>query len=317
MSQIKTWNRVVCCVTFAAFSTSALVPHAAHALAPQAVLHSTLQDVQSGLKLARQTKRSGDVIEFIREDLAESDVRNIVALFAGIDANSLPTVSAQGLNIRFGKSSDEIPELRVIDAENGRFRWGKKELFIREGMSFEEFYSQFNARLEKDARTSFSAMLWELLVSRANAEMVNGEDVKIVPDHAPVEAPQKKGLSTGAKIAIAVGVVLVVALVAYLIYNAHKKSKEKEEAAAKEAAKNDEKEQDKTDAAKDYDSVKQAYDNARGEYEFRCGSYPTESLWSEGASQEQQVSAMKSATSSLASKPCATSTSNSSSTTSH
>ncbi len=325
MSQIKAWNRVACAITLAAFSTSALLPHSARADGlQQDSYRSVVKDVSSGIRLARQSGEARDVIEFLSEDLSDSDLRTLVSLLASLDVKSLPNISVQGSSIRFGKPTDSIPELKVIDAEAGRFRFGKKELIVREGMSFEEFYSQFQARIDSDSST-LTSFLWSLLVEKAQAS----EEVVVVPDAeiptdptAPADATynnedptKKKGLSTGAKIAIAVGVVLVVALIAYLIYKSSKDKKEKKEKELEAKKKKEENALRKSQDDAAYTSAKTQYDAVRGEYETRCGHYPDGyQMWaitSEGASKSEKTSAMNSKGAELASAPCATSSSES------
>jgi F0F1-type ATP synthase epsilon subunit len=325
MSHIKPWNRVACAVTLAAFSTSALLPHSARADGlQQDSYRSVVKDVSAGIRLARQSGEARDVIEFLEEDLNEADVRNIISLLSTVSVKSLPDITVQGSSIRFGKPADGIPELKVIDAEAGRFRFGKKELLVREGMSFEEFYSQFQARLDSDSST-ITSFLWSLLVEKVQAS----EDVVVVPDAeapadhaAPVDAKKKdedptkkKGLSTGAKVAIAVGVVLVVALIAYLIYKSSKDKKEKKEKEAEAKKKKEEKELKKSQEDAAYTSAKTQYDAVRGEYETRCGHYPDGyQMWaitSEGASKSEKTSAMTSKGAELADAPCETSSSES------
>lgn len=293
MSHIRPWNRVACAVTLAAFSTSVLLPQSARAELPQAKLNGVVKDIQSGIQLAQQSKQSRDVVEFIQEEISTEDLQSIVSLLTRVDSETLPKITVQGSTIRFGKPSDNIPELKVIDAANGRFRYGKKELIVREGMSFEEFYSQFQARLDGDSET-ITSLLWSLLVEKAQAD----EDVVITDDHARElpSAPVNKGMSTGAKIAIAVGAVLVVALVAFLIYKVHKDKKDKEAEDLKKAEKKEKEDAKEKEVVASYSTVKTSYDNARGDYEARCNHYPEDSqLWNiapEGATEAQKIAAM-------------------------
>jgi|GEM_PF-2733049 len=307
MTHIKPWNRIACAITLAAFSTSVLVPHSARAELPQQRLNNVVKDIQAGIRLAQQSKESRDVIEFIQEEISTKDLQSIVSLLSRVDSKTLPQITVQGSTIRFGKPSDGIPELKVIDAANGRFRYGKKELIVREGMSFEEFYSQFQARLDSDSQT-ITSFLWSLLVEKVQADddfAAPEDDIVITDDHgrdAPA-APVKKGMSTGAKIAIAVGVVLVVALIAFLIYKVHKDKKDKEAADLKKAEKKAKEEAEEEEVVSSYSSVKTTYDNARGDYEARCNHYPEDSqLWNiapESATEAQKVEAMTSATEKL------------------
>lgn len=325
MSHIKPWNRMACAVTLAAFSTSALLPHSARAEGlPQQSYRGVVSDVTAGIRLARQSGEARDVIEFLDEDLSDSDVRSIVSLLSMVDVKSLPNITVQGSSIRFGKASDGIPELKVIDAEAGRFRFGKKELIVREGMSFEEFYSQFQARLDSDSST-ITSFLWTLLIEKVQAS----EEVVVVPDaEAPVDhaAPadakkkeedptKKKGLSTGAKVAIAIGVVLVVALVAYLIYKSNKDKKERKEKAEEAKKKKEEAKQKKAEEDATFRAAKKTYDAQREEFIGRCGHYPdgaqTWALVGEGASRSEKMSAWASMGPSLESRACDTSSSES------
>jgi len=315
MSQLKPWNRIACAITLATFATSALIPSAAHAQLIQQSTSQVVDEIKSGLRLALSSGEARDVVEFVQEDVSDADLASIVSILSNIDPKTLPTISVQGTTIRFGKPSEGNPELKVIDAETGRFRYGKKELLVRDGMSFDDFFFQFQAKLDADSST-LTSFLWSLFAEDARAD----EDVVVVEDGQqdsanPAATTAKPGMSTGKKIAL----LIIVALVAFFIFKAIKKKKEKkdEEAAQKKKAESDKAAQGVDRGA--FETAKTSYDAARSEYEARCGQPAAgaqlRAIAPEDASLTQKTNAMTRATERLASDPCASSTASDAATT--
>ncbi|MEO5667449.1 MAG: hypothetical protein ABIR96_05275 [Bdellovibrionota bacterium] len=334
MSQIKPWTRVTCTITLAAFSMGTLMPREALADLPQQQDTTRIVDqIKSGIRLAQSTHEGRDVADFVNEGLSDPDMAGIVSVLSRLDTSTLPSITVQGSTIRFGKPADEIPELKIIDAKAGIFRFGKKEIIVRDGMNFEEFYSQFQANLSNDARTTLTSFLWSLFIEKAHAE-VDLSDVKVVPDALPPrgDAPVKKGLSNGTKIGIAIAIVAVVALIAYLLFRANKNKKAKDAQAVKDRQTAREKRKatwdtsgttpaNGTAADAAYTTSKKGYDATRSEYEERCGSFPANYQLSviapDSLSQADKIKAMDTARTTLVDAPCSSRTSSTPKTTSH